>query len=79
MLELHRHASGSDNDVLRLDLLRVAFVGLDGDLARCGHGPEALERRDLVSFHQHFHAAVHRLHDLVLARQHLREIEADVF
>ena len=62
----------------RFDLLALAFGGLDRDAAGRGDRAQTLERRDLVSLHQRFHAAVHRLHDLVLAREHLRQIEADV-
>ena len=77
--QLHRHAAGRDDDVRRFDLLAVAFVRLDRDAAGGRDRSQALKRRDLVSLHQRFHAAVHRLHDLVFAREHLRQIKADVF
>ena len=77
--QFHRHAAGRDDDVLRFDLLALAFVRLDRNAARSGDSSQALKCRDLVSLHQRLHAAVHRFHDLVFAREHLRQIEPDVF
>src|SRR5436190_7207446 len=77
--QLDRHAAGGDEDVGCLDLLAVASVRFDHDATRCRDCSQSLKRRDLVSLHQRLHAAIHGLHDLVFAGEHLSQIETDGF
>jgi hypothetical protein len=75
--EFHRYAAGRDDHVRALDLLAVALIRFDRHAAGRRYRSKTLERRDLVALHQHFHAAVHGLHDLVFTGEHLRQIEPD--
>ncbi len=75
--QVDRHAAGRDHDVIGGDHGRFAFVGPNPHFAWLGDGAEAGKSRDLVALHERAHPASEGFHDLVLAREHGREVEAD--
>ncbi len=76
--EVDRYASRGDHDMIGGDFGRCAVVRLDLHFARLGDGAEAAKSSDLVAFHEGAHAAGEGFHDLVFARQHGGEVEADL-